>query len=174
MAAAPPAGGRGAAPALQAHGPQVEPARGAEGARPWDWDWDAVPDPMGSMALPLVVEVYGWLSWASSGTTRGMRSWPFDAVLLRRDGGIWEVPPGGSAAPEDHKRVLRAVIPAAWPNRVPTWPAFLEGGAVLRITDVDANSWLPLALRNALTHKRYRRRNPPPPQPQPPGKRRRR
>ena len=41
----------------------------------------------------------------------------------------------------------------------------LEGGAVLRITDADVNNWLPRALRNALTHWRYRGRNPPPPQP---------
>ena len=121
-----------------------------------------------------MVEVYGWWSWACSGTTRGMRNRPFDAVLLRRDRGNREVPPGGWTAPEDHERVLRAVIRAAWPDREPTWPAFLEGGAVLRITDADANNWLPQALRNALTHWRYRRRNPPPPQPQPPHKRRRR
>ena len=49
-----------------------------------------------------------------------------------------------------------------------------QGKAVLRITDADANNWLPRALRNALTHWRYRRQNPPPPQPQPPDKRRRR
>ena len=66
------------------------------------------------------------------------------------------------------------VIRVVWPNREPTWPAFLEGGVVLRITDADANNWLPRALRNALTHWRYRRRNLPPPQPQPPRKRRRR
>ena len=88
--------------------------------------------------------------------------------------GNLEVPPGGWAAPEDHERILWAVIWAAWPDREPTLPAFLEGGAVLRITDADANNWLPRALRNALTHWRYRRRNPPPPQPQPPHKRRRR
>ena len=106
--------------------------------------------------------------------TRGMRNRPLDAVLLRRDGGSRQVPPGGWAAPEDHERVLRSVIRAAWPDRGPTWPAFLEGGAVLRITDADANNWLPRALRSALAHWRYRRRNPPPPQPQPPHKRRRR
>ena len=83
-------------------------------------------------------------------------------------------PPGGWAAPEDHERVLRSVIRAAWPDREPTWPAFLEGGAVLRITDADANNWLPWALRSALALWRYRRHNPPPPQPQPPHKRRRR
>ena len=89
-------------------------------------------------------------------------------------GGNREVPPGGWAAPEDHERVLRSVIRAAWPDREPTWPAFLEGGAVLRITDADANNWLPRALRSALAHWRYRRHNPPPPQPQPPHKRQRR
>ena len=119
-------------------------------------------------ALPLVVEVYGWLSWACSGTTRWMRNRPFDAVLLRRDGGNQEVPLGGWAAPEDHDRVLWAVVRAVWPDREPTWPAFLEGGAVLRITDADVNNWLPRALRNALIQWRYRRPNPLMPQPQPP------
>ena len=66
------------------------------------------------------------------------------------------------------------MIRAVWPDREPTWPAFLEGGAVLRITDADANNWLPRALRSALAHWRYRRHNPPPPQLQPPHKRRRR
>ena len=118
--------------------------------------------------------MYGWLSWANQGTTRGMRNRPFDAVLLRRHAGNREVPPGGWAAAEDDERVLMSVIWAAWPDRGPTWPAFLEGGVVLRITDADANNWLPRALRSALTHWCYRRRNPPPPQPQPPHKRRRR
>ena len=174
MAAAPAARGQGAAPAPQARGPQAEPAGGAEGARPSDRDWNAVPDRLGSEALPLLVEVYEWLSWASSGTTRAMRNRPFYAVLLRRDGGNREVPPGGWATREDQERVLRTVISAGWPNRVPTWPAFLEGGAVLRIPDADAYNWLPCAPRTALTHWRYRRRNPPPPQPQPPHKRRHR
>ena len=51
-------GGRGAASAPQA---QVQRglARGAEGGRPWDRDWGAVPDPLGEEALPLVGEVYG-------------------------------------------------------------------------------------------------------------------
>ena len=44
-------------------------------------------------------EVYGGLGWASLGTTRGMRNRPFDAVLLRRDGGNREVPPGGVGGP---------------------------------------------------------------------------
>ena len=117
--------------------------------------------------------MYGWLSWASTGTIGGMRNRPFDAVLLWRDGGNQEVPLGGWAAPEDHERVLRAVIRAACPDREPMWPAFLEGGAVLRITDADASNWLPRALRKAPTHWRYRQRNQPPPQPQPPHKRRR-
>ena len=121
-----------------------------------------------------MLEVYGWLSWACLGTTRGLRNRPFDAVLLRRDGGNQEVPPGGWAAPEDHERILQTVNRAAWPDRAPTWPAFLKGGAVLPITDADASNWLPRALRNALTHWRYRRRNPPPPQPQPPHKQQRR
>ena len=119
-------------------------------------------------------EVYGWLCWANQGTSRRSRNRPFDAVLLWRDGGNREVPPGGWAAPEDHERVLRSVIRAAWPDREPTWPAFLEGGAVLRITDADTNNLLPRALRSALAHWRYGRHNPPPPQPQPPQKRRRR
>ena len=47
------------------------------------------------------------------------------------------------------------MIRAAWPNRDPTWTAFLEGGAVLRIMDADADNWLPRALRNAPSHWRY-------------------
>ena len=121
--------------------------------------------PLAGKALPLVVEVYGWLSWATSGTTRGLRNQPFDAMVLRRDGGNQVVPPGGRATREDHETVLRAVIWAGWPNREPTWPAFLEGGAVLRVTDPEAHNWLPWALRIALTHCRYGQRNPPPPQP---------
>ena len=121
-----------------------------------------------------MVDVYGWLSWACSGITRGMWNRPFDAMLLRRDGGNREVPPGGWVAPEDNKRALRSVIRAVWPDREPTWPALPAGGAVLRITDADANNWLPRALRNALTHWRYRRQNPPPPQLRPPHKQRRR
>ena len=166
-------GGQGAASTPQAQGQREEPARAAEGARPCDRDWGTVPDPLGEEALPLVGEVYGWLCWANQGTTRGLRNRPFDAVLLRRDGGKRDVPLGGWAAPEDHERVFRSVIRAAWPDREPTWPAFLEGGAVLRITDADANNWLPRALRSALAHWRDRRRNPPPPQPQPPHKWRR-
>ena len=89
----------------------------------------------------------------------------------------WREPggaPGGWVAPEDHQRVVWAVIRAAWPDRERTWPAFLEVGAVLPISDADANNWLRRALRNALTHWGYRRQNPPPPQPQPLHKQRRR
>ena len=107
-------GGRGAASAPQAQGQRGEPARGAEDGRPWDRDWGTVPDPLGEETLPLVGEVYGWLCWANQGTSRRSRNRPFDAVLLRRDGGNREVPPGGWAAPEDHERVLRSVIRAAW------------------------------------------------------------
>ena len=88
MAAAPAAWESGAALAQQAQELQAEPARGAEGARGnWDLDWDAVPDPLGGEVLPVVMEVYGRLSWAISGTTRELRNRPFEAVLLRRDGG---------------------------------------------------------------------------------------
>ena len=62
MAAASAAGGQDAAPAPQAQGPQGGPARGTEGARPWERDWDTVSDPLGGEALSLVVEMYGWLS----------------------------------------------------------------------------------------------------------------
>ena len=88
-------GGRGAASAPQAQGQRGGPARGAEGGRPWDRDWGAVPDPLGEETLPLVGEVYGWLCWANQGTSRRSTYRPFDAVLLRRDGGNREVPPGG-------------------------------------------------------------------------------
>ena len=57
--------GQGTASAPQAQGQQGEPAQGVEGARPWDRDWGTVPDPLGDEALPLVGEVYGWLSWAN-------------------------------------------------------------------------------------------------------------
>ena len=110
MAAPPAAGGLGSAPAPQAQGLQAELVPGAERARDWDQDGDAIPDPLGGETLPLVMEVYGWLGWASTGTTRGMRNQPFDAVLLWRDGGNREVPPGGWVAQEDQERVLLAVI----------------------------------------------------------------
>ena len=119
------------------------------------------------------MEVYDWLIWANSGTTRGMRNRPFQTVLLRRDGGNQELAPGGWMAREDHKRVFRDVIWAGRPDRGPEWPAFLEGWAVLRVTNAEANVWVPQALRTALGHKRYRPRNQPPPQSQPPSKRRR-
>ena len=69
--------------------------RGRRGSRRGDWDWGTVPDLLGDEGLPLVGEVYGWVSWANQGTTRGLRNRPFDAVLLRRDRGNQEVPRGG-------------------------------------------------------------------------------
>ena len=122
---------------------------------------------MGGEVLPLVMEVYGWLSWATSGSTRGLRKPRFDAVLPWRDGGNQEVPLGDWMACEDQERVLWAVIWAGWPDRGPTWLALLEGGTLLRVTDTEANNWLPRALRTALTHWGYRPRIPLPPQPQP-------
>ena len=123
---------------------------GAEGARgDCVWDWDAIPDPLGGEALPLVMKVYGWLGWASSGTTRGMRNQPIDAVLLQGDGGNRKVLSGGGVAQEDQERVLQAIIRAEWPDMEPTSPAFLEGGALLRVTDAEANNWLHRALRTA-------------------------
>ena len=77
MAAALAAGGSDAALAPQAQEPQVERAGGAKGARgDWARDWYAFPDPLGAEALPLVMKVYGWLSWANLGTTRGLRNRP--------------------------------------------------------------------------------------------------
>ena len=71
MAPAPAARGSGAAPVQQAQEPRADPARGAEAARgDWTRDWDAIPDPLGGEALPLLMEVYGWLSRPTSGTTR--------------------------------------------------------------------------------------------------------
>ena len=157
-------GGRGVASAPQVQGQLRGAGTGGGGEPAVERGLGRrVPDPLGGETLPLVGEVYGWLCWANQGTSRRSRNRPFDAVLLRRDGGNREAPPGGWAAPEDHERVLRSVIRAAWPDREPTWPAFLEGGAVLRITDADANNWLPRALRSALAHWRYRRHNPLPP-----------
>ena len=82
--------------------------------------------------------------------------------------------PGGLGSPRGPRKGPQVSYLGGVANREPTWPAFLEGGAVLRVTEADANNWLPRALRSALAHWRYRRRNPPPPQPQPPHKRRRR
>ena len=45
-----------------------------------------------------------------------------------RTRGTGRYPQVGWVAPEDHERVLRSVIRAAWPDREPTWPAFLGGG----------------------------------------------
>ena len=58
-------------------------------------DSSAIPDPLGGKALRLLMEVYEWLWWATSGTNRGFRTRPVDAVLLRSYGGNREVPLGG-------------------------------------------------------------------------------
>ena len=145
ITASPAARGSGAALAPQVHEPHAAPARGAEGARgDRTWVWDAVPDHFRGKALLLVMEVYGWLSWATSGTTRGRSNGPFDAVPIPRDRGNQEVPPGGWVAQENHKEILLAVIRAGWSDREPTWPAFLEGGPVLPVTDAEANNWVPM------------------------------
>ena len=103
--------------------PQGAP-RPAEATNDWIRDWSAMPDPLVGEALPLVMEVYGWLSWATSGTTRGLRNRPFKALLLRRDGGKREVPPGGWVAREDQEGVFRDVIRAEWPDRgLNDWPS---------------------------------------------------
>ena len=153
MATALAALGCSAEPALMAQAPRAEPARGAVVApRPtkarndWVRDWSTIPDTLGGEAVPLVMEVYGWLSWATSGTTRGLSNQFFDAVLLWRDGGNQKVPPGGRLAREDHERVLRAVIWAGWPDQGPGWRSFLQVKAVLRVKDAEANVWLPQAL----------------------------
>ena len=99
MAVAPAARGSSEGPAQEAQEPQADQARGAEGARgDWTRDWDAIPDPLGGQGLTLVMEVYGCLSWATSGATRGLRNRPFDAVLLWRDRSKRDVPPGGWVA----------------------------------------------------------------------------
>ena len=46
-------------------------------------------------------------------------------------------PPGGMGGPGGPREGPRSVIRAAWPDSQPTWPAFQEGKAVLRITDAD-------------------------------------
>ena len=61
----------------------------------------------------------------------------------RGTGGNLKYPRASWLAPEDHERVLRDVIWAGWPNRGPEWPAILEGGAVLPVTDAEANAVYP-------------------------------
>ena len=147
------------ASALVAQEPRVALAFGVVGARHLTEardelvrDWDAAPHLLRGETLLLVLEVYGWLNWATSGYKKNQT---FDAMLLWRVGGNRKVPPGGQVAQEDHKGVLWAVIRAGWPDQDPGWPASLERGAVLRVTDAEVNVWLPLALRTALIHWRY-------------------
>ena len=139
MATAPAARGFGAEPARVATEPRTGPAQGADILHHQGEDLvpervlrvrdsSAIPDPLGGEALQVVMEVYGWLSWATSETTRGMQNRSFKAVLLRRDGGNQEVPLGSLVALEDQERVLRAVIWTGWPDRGLEWPAFLERG----------------------------------------------
>ena len=115
----------------------------------------------------MVLEVYGWLTSATSGYNRNRTR---DALLLRRHRGNREISPGEWVAGEDHERVLGAVIQAEQPDQELAWPALLEGVAVRRVTDAEANVWLPWALPAALIHWHYRPRNPQPPQPEPPQK----
>ena len=166
MAAAPAARGSGEAPAQQAQEPRAEPVRGAEGARR-----DLRP-PRGRGAFPGD----GSVSVAELGHLRNHQGAEERALRCRAPPGWGEpgIAPRGSVAREDRKTVLRTLIRAEPRDRGPTWPAFLDGGAVLRVTEAEANNWLPRALRTALGNWRYHPRNPPLPQPQPSRKRRRR
>ena len=70
-------------------------------------------------------------------------------------------------AREDHERVLRAVIRAGWPDREPTWPAFLKAGAVLCVTDARTTTGCPgpcapPSPTGATARGTYRRRSPNP------------
>ena len=89
----------------------------AEARNDWVWDWSAIPEPLGDEAVPMVMEVYGLRSWATSETTRGFRNRSIKAVFLRRDGGNQEIPPGRWGAQKDHEWVLRAVIWAGSPDQ---------------------------------------------------------
>ena len=166
------------AAALAAQEPWAEPAHRAEGAPhpagaqdAWMRDWDAIPNPLGIEALSVVLEVLGWLNWATLGFRRNR--W-FNAVLLWRREENPYVPFGGRVALEDHKASSRPFFVRASPTKRPGCPALPEGGVVLRVTDAEANVWLPRALRTTLIHWRYCPRNPPPPQPGPLQKRKRR
>ena len=82
----------------------------------------------------------------------------------RKPGGI----PGGVGSPRGPREGPQVSDPGGVARQGADVAGLSGRGAVLRITDADANNWLPRALRNALAHWHYRRRNPPPPQPQPP------
>ena len=91
------------AAAFAAQEPRAELARGAVGAlRPdeaWDeWvrDWDAVPGPRGGESISVVLQVYGWLNWATSPYNRNQT---FHTVPLRRDRGRQKGAPGGWLGP---------------------------------------------------------------------------
>ena len=100
-------------PAPTAKEPQAEPARAAAEA----------PDPAGGCMrqvstirkqqwgepLPVVLEVLGWLQWATSWNKSNCT---FDHVFLGRDGGNQDAPPGGWMAREDHGWTLHNIIHA--------------------------------------------------------------
>ena len=134
------------APVPAARKPKAEPAQVAAKASDlaggWVRVWGTNPDSRGGVALPAVPEVLEWLNWA---TCRYRRKRAFDDVFLRRHGGDREAPPGGRMAREDHKRILRAIIHPGWPDRDSGWRPFMDGGAVLRVTDADTNGWFPRA-----------------------------
>ena len=77
-------------------------------------------------------------------------------------------------AHEDYERVLRAVIRAGMTRQGADVASFPGEGAVLGVTDAEANNLLPWALHTTLAHWRYRRRKPALPQPRPPHKQQRR
>ena len=140
----------------------------------WVGDWDAIPDPLGGEALPLVMQVYGWLSWATSGTTRGLRNQPFDAVLLWRHVGKQEPPPGGRTGSGGPRKCPPGLDLGGIARSGAGMTGFPGRQGVLRVTNAEANVWLPRALRTAFGHWRYCPRTPPPLQPQPPRKQRHR
>ena len=70
--------------------------------------------------------------------------------------------PGGVGSPRRPREGPEVSDPGGVARQGGEVPPFLEGGAVLRITDADANNWLPRTLRSAHAHWRYRRRNLPP------------
>ena len=91
------------AAAQVAQEPRAEPAEGALGdphpAQARDkgvQNWDAIPNPLGGKTLRVVLEVYGWLNWATLGY---MRNRPFRALLLQRDERYGELPPRGLGGP---------------------------------------------------------------------------
>ena len=178
MAAAPAARGSSQEPAPMAQQSKAEQAQGSNGPPPrpekiGSGTGARSPTPSGGRSPPpgnggIWVAELGHLGDQQGGDEPARRCRAPPETGRKR-----EVPHGEPGGREDHKRVLWAVILAGWPDQGRGWPAFLEARAVLRVTDAEANVWLPLALRAALCHWRYRPRNRLPPQPQLPHKRRR-